>query len=203
MVEDGDVLHALLTRGDEKQISCALFALQIYGELDHVIARALEHLRSRPLPEIAHRVTEIYAQLHLPTHRNTNLENLRVGIRGLVLEKVMGGESVEGLVSSIANDARSLRHCLLISDLSDDGDLCRSPQGQRLLDRAATIFFQSFTPSGIDHILNDDVFRGAMQKVLRALLMGGGARVRERLESFGMELSDHVERWAGAEALKG
>ncbi|MEE2789769.1 MAG: hypothetical protein VX589_20680 [Myxococcota bacterium] len=206
MVEDANVLHALLTRGDEKQISCALFALQSYGDLDHVIGYVLEHFRTRPLPEIAHRVTEVYAQIHLPPLRNANLENLRKGLRNLVIEKVAEGQSVESLVLAIANDARALRHGLLVADLSTDEKFSRSQQGARLLDRGTTIFFQSFTPSALDHSLNDHVFRAGMQKVLRATLLNGSGRLRERLETFGMELSDHVDRWAGEgapEALRG
>ena len=206
MVEDANVLHTLLTRGDEKQISCALFALQRYGDLDHVIGYVLEHFRTRPLPEIAHRLTELYAQIHLPSIRNANLENLRKGLRNLVLEKIAEGQSVESLVLAIANDARALRHGLLVSDLSTDDKFSRSQQGARLLDRATTIFFQSFTPSALDHSLNDDVFRAAMQRVLRATLLNGAGRLKERLETFGMELSDHVDRWAGEgapDALRG
>ncbi len=197
MVEDRDLIQQLLTRGEEKQISCALFALQVHGELDGLVGRALEHFRSRPLPEIAHRVTEIYAQLNLASQPSANLRNLRAGLLKVMLDKVAEGGSVESLAQAIANDARALRHGLLIADLGRDTAFRKSPHGQRLLDRAVTIFFQSFTPSAVDHPFNDALFSSAMVRVLRVMLEEGAGRIKDRLESFGVELSDHVERWTG------
>ena len=197
MVEDRDLIQQLMARGDEKQISCALFALQIHGDLDGIVGRAIEHFRSRPLPEIAHRVTELYAQLNLADHPSGNLRNLRLGLVKIMLDKVAEGGSVESLAQAIANDSRALRHGLLIADMGRDASFRKSPHGQRLLDRAVTIFFQSFTPSAIDHPFNDAVFSHAMVRVLRVMLEEGAGRIKDRLESFGVELSDHVERWTG------
>ncbi|MEE2755838.1 MAG: hypothetical protein VYA30_04220 [Myxococcota bacterium] len=196
-VSDSQLLHQLLVRGEEKLISCALFALQIHGELDHVVARTIEHYRSRPLPEVAHRVTEIYAQLALPVQPNANLKYLTVGLRSVILDHVAGGGSVESLAQAIANDTRALRHCLLIADLSRVEEFRTRPHGQRLLDRVVTVFFQSFTPAAIDHPFNDEVFANAMVRVLKAMIQHGAGRIRDRLESFGLELSDHVDRWTG------
>ena len=174
-----------------------MFALQIHGELDHVVARTLQYFRSRPLPEIAHRVTELYAQLSLPPHPSANLRNLQIGLRTVMLDQVNRGGSVESLVQAIAHDARALRHGLLIADLGRDSEFRASAPGQRLLDRVVTIFFQSFTPTAVDHPLNDELFMSAMVRVLRTMLEEGVGRVRDRLESFGVELADHVERWTG------
>ena len=196
-VNDAQLIHQFLVRGEEKLISCALCALQIHGELDHIVARTIEHYRARPLPEIAHRVTEIYAQLALPRIPSANLKYLTLGLRSVILEHVTNNSSVESLAQAIANDARALRQCLLIADLSKIEDFRSRPQGQRLLDRIVTVFFQSFTPTAIDHPFNDEIFEGAITRVLKAMIQHGAGRIRDRLESFGLELSDHVERWAG------
>ena len=199
-VEDPEVLHVFLTRGDTKLVSCALFAMQVHGELDAAVGRLLEHFRSRPLPEIAERVTEIYAQLHLPARPNTNLRRLLLGLRTLIMSKVAQGESVDSLAKAIANDSRAFRHSMLVSELAEDENLALNPKVQRLLERVMTIFFKSFTPSGVDHPLNDGVFRDAVRRVARTLVAVGAVRVRDRLESFGLDLAELVERWAGEEA---
>jgi hypothetical protein len=139
----------------------------------------------------------MYAQLSLPSHPNQNIKNLKIGLRTAILDHVGSGASVESLAQAIAHDTRALRHGLLIADLGRDADFRVSQSGQRLLDRVLTIFFQSFTPTAIDHPFNDDVFTSGMVRVLKALIEGGKLRVRDRLESFGLELSDHVDRWTG------
>ena len=199
-VEDPEVLHVFLTRGDAKLVSCALFAMQVQGELDSAVGRLLEYFRSRPLPEIAERVTELYAQLHLPSRPNANLRRLILGLRTLVMAKVAEGGSVESLAKAVASDSRAFRHCMLLAELAEDENLAMSPQVQRLLERVMTLFFQSFTPSGVDHPLNDEVFRDAIRRSARTLVAVGATRIRDRLESFGLELAEHVERWAGESA---
>ena len=129
---------------------------------------------------------------------DTELDQIsHFGLRSVILEHVTNNSSVESLAQAIANDARALRQCLLIADLSKIEDFRSRPQGQRLLDRIVTVFFQSFTPTAIDHPFNDEIFEGAITRVLKAMSHPGAGRIRDRLESFGLELSDHVERWAG------
>lgn len=194
MVEDVELLHVFLTRGDSRLVSCALFALQINGELDVVVGRLLEFLRTRPLPEIGERLVEIYAQVHLPVRPSLNLRRLALGLRSLTGQRVIDG-AVDNLLHAVRGDARALRQCLLLADLSTDPAVVSTAQGKRLIERVVTTFYQAFTPSGITHPLHDAVFRGAVRRSIRTLMAAELPRLRDRLENFGLELEEHVDRW--------
>lgn len=194
MVEDTELLHVFLTRGDSRLVSCALFVLQINGDLDAVVGRLLEYLRTRPLPEIGERLVEIYAQIHLPARPSGNLRRLALGIRSLTGQRVIDG-AVDSLMHAVRGDARALRQCLLLADLGDDPSVVSTAQGKRLIERVITTFYQAFTPSGITHPLHDSVFRGAVRRSIRTLTVAELPRLRDRLENFGLELEEHVERW--------
>lgn len=198
MVEDPEVIHVFLGRGNSKLVSCALFTMQVHAEVDDAVERLLEHFRARPLPEIGDRLVEIYAQLHLLARPAPALRRLADGIRTLVRERVREG-SVEALMTAVDNDARALRQTVLLADMVDDGQTDLTPQVQQLLERVVSTFFQSFTPSGVDHFLNDEIFRKAVRRAMRALLGAEAPDVRERVEAFGLDLGRSVERWAKPE----
>ncbi len=198
MVEDTELLHVFLTRGDSRLVSCALFALQINGELDVVVGRLLEFLRTRPLPEIGERLIEIYAQIHLPARPSPNLRRLALGLRSLTAQRVIDG-AVDSLIHGVRGDARALRQCLLLADLASDPAVVSTAQGKRLIERVVTTFYQAFTPSGITHPLHDGVFRSAVRRAIRTLMAAELPRLRDRLENFGLEIEEHVERWCREE----
>ncbi len=194
MVEDAEVIHVFLSRGNSKLVSCALFAMQVHSEVEDAVERLLQHFRDRPLPEIGDRLVDIYAQIHLLSAPAAPLRTLADGIRRLTRERVREG-SVEALMTAVANDARALRQSLLLADVVEDGRADLTPQVRQLLERVVGTFFQSFTPSGVDHFLNDEVFRGGVRRALRALLGAEVTDVGERLEAFGLDLGGSVERW--------
>ncbi|MCA9539275.1 MAG: hypothetical protein KC620_10340 [Myxococcales bacterium] len=199
MVEDAEVLHVFLTRGDSRLVSCALFALQMHGDQEAIVGRVLEYLRSRPLPEIGERLVEIYAQAHLPERPSANLRQLVGGLRALARERAREG-TAESLVQAIRADARALRQTLLLADLAHDAALVATLPGRRLLERVVHTFYQTFTPSGVEHPLNDGVFARGVRRALGALIGADAPRVRDRLETFGLELAEHAARWAGDKA---
>lgn len=194
MVEDPEVLHVFLTRGDGRLVSCALFALHVQGEALGVVARLVEHLRGRPLPEIGERLVELYAQAHLPARPGVNLRRLAVGVRMLCAERVRDG-AVESLMQAVRGDARALRQCLLLADLAGEPVAFATPQGRRLVERVVMTFYQAFTPSGVAHPLHDGVFRGAVQRAVHALWAVDQPRLAEGIERFGLALDEHVDRW--------
>lgn len=194
MVEDPEVLHVFLTRGDGRLVSCALFALHVHGEAEGVVARLVEHLRGRPLPEIGERLVELYAQAHLPARPGINLRRLAVAVRALCAERVRDG-AVESLMQAVRGDARALRQCLLLADLAGEPVAFATPQGRRLVERVVMTFYQAFTPSGVTHPLNDGVFRGAVQRAVHALWAVDQPRLAEGIERFGLALDEHVDRW--------
>ncbi len=198
MVEDPEVLHVFLSRGNSKLVSCALFAMQLHSESRGVVERLLEHFRERPLPEVGDRLVEIYAQLHLLTHPAPALNRMATGIRELLRERI-GEGSVEPLLGAIANDARALRQVVLLADLVEERDDLERPELRQLLERVVATFIQSFTPSGVDHFLNDSIFHGAVRRALGRLLAAGVPEVQRRLEDFGLDLDGSAAQWLKGE----
>lgn len=199
MVEDPEVTYVFLVRGNSRLVSAALFALQIHADLGDTVDRVLGHFRERPLPEVAARLVEIYAQLHLPTRPAPALRQLAEGLRTLVRDRIDDG-SIEPLLQAVANDARALRQSMLLADLARGGDPAGSPRLRRLLERVVSTFFQSFTPSGVYHPLNDEVFQGGVRRALRALMGDDVPDVRARIEAFGLGLGEAVDRWLPPDA---
>ena len=126
-VEDADLLAELITRGEENHISLALYTLQIHGDLDRCVAIVLEKFREQTLPDISHRVTEVFAQVHLPQRLSRNLERLSIGLQGIVLDKLIEGDSIETLAQAISPDERSFRHCLLVASLAKSNAFGNTP----------------------------------------------------------------------------
>ncbi len=192
MLEEPEVVATFLERGDARLISCALFVLQRTPEHAAPIARVLEHLEGRPLPEVGERLVEIHAQACLPRQPSAPLARLVAGIRALVQRRVAEGAPVETLLGSVANDPRALRQVTL---LAHGAPAVRGlPQRRHLLERVIGVWFQSFTPGGMRHPLNDGVFREAVA-IAGRLLVEDGVDLPQRLERFALELPALARRW--------
>jgi hypothetical protein len=198
-VGDSELLAELVTRGDEDQISLALYSLQVHGEIDDAVALILERFREQSLADVAHRLTEVFAQVHIPTIQSRNLQRLSLGIKTVVLDKIVAGESVETLAQAISPDERSFRHCMLVASLAEMERFQQHPSCLALLDRVLTTFFQSFSPYGTMHVLNTNTYRQLMSQTVYVLLAQGGTKYRERFEDFGLQLESVVSRWLGPE----
>lgn len=198
-VGDSELLAELITRGDEDQISLALYCLQVHGELDDAVALVLERFREQSLADVAHRLTEVFAQVHIPVIQSRNLQRLALGIKTVVLDKVVAGDSVETLAQAISPDERSFRHCMLVASLAEMERFQQHPSCLALLDRVLTTFFQSFSPYGTMHVLNTSAYRKLMSQTVYVLLSQGDTKYRERFEDFGLQLETVVSRWLGPE----
>ncbi len=195
MVEDPEVVRVFLTRGNSKLVSCALFTMQVHAEMDAVVDEVIDHFRARPLPEVGERVVELYAQLHLLVEPVPSLRRLAVGLREMVRDRTREGP-VDALLQSIDSDARGLRQTVLLADLVEDGRAPPTPQVHQLLERVIKTWLVAFTPSGVEHPLNDEVFRGAVRRSLRSLMTTPEhPALIDRLTTFGDDLPAHVERW--------
>lgn len=194
MAQDPEVLTVFLTRGNDKLISCALFTLFVYPDTDEVVEATLDHLRGRPFPEVAARLVDLYAQIHLPRQPGPALLRLAAGVGRHVAAHIDDGP-VDALLQAVSNDARSLRQCLLLTDAVELSAGPRGPRHQQLLERVATTFFKAFTPSGSEHPLNDEVWRGAVRQAICRLVALEGPEIGDRLERFGMELAREARRW--------
>lgn len=198
-VEDAELLAELITKGEESHISVALYAMQVHGELDRAVALILESFREQSLPDVSHRMTEVFAQLNIPHQPSRNLQRLILGIQTIVLDKIIGGESVEALAQAIAPDERSFRHCMLVASLATSERFRQHPSCIALLDRVLTTFLQSFSPYGTLHVLNTDAYRRIVRQAVYVLLAQGGQKYRERFEDFGLDIESLVARWLGPE----
>ncbi len=194
VAQDPEVLPVFLTRGNDKLVSCALFTLYVYPDDETPVEAALNHLRSRPLPEVAARLVDLYAQLHLPRHPGSALLRLARGVRQLVAARLSEGP-VDALLQAVANDARSLRQCLLLTDAVEAAEAVDRPRSEQLLERVVTTFFKAFTPSGIEHPLSDEVWRGGVRQALCRLIALEPDEVLGRLDAFGRSLGDEARRW--------
>ncbi|MGK0361752.1 MAG: hypothetical protein ACI9U2_004070, partial [Bradymonadia bacterium] len=193
MVDDPEALSAFFERGDAKLISCAIFALHVRGELAVTATRIVADLEARPLPEVGARLVEIYAQLHLLDARTPALTVLADGVRRIVQTQVAQGTRIDVLLEAVADDPRALRHCLLLADAALANVSAASAQLDPLLARVTGVWFQAFTPGGIAHPFNDEVFHDAVRRALQRQLQSE-AQVT-RLTALGGELGALSRRW--------
>lgn len=197
MVDDPEALVAFLERGDAKLISCALFTLHIRDGHGELIARIVDDLTSRPLPEVGERLVEIYAQLHLLPQRGTALAHLATRICQYVQAQVADGTRLDSLLAAVADDPRALRQSLLLADAAPENTVPTAAL-RHLYERVIGVWFQAFTPGGVAHPFNDDVFRAGVRRAMLPLLDDA---LLTRLTTFGTELTTHARRWAkGADA---
>lgn len=205
MVEDQAVIPIFLTRGNSKLVSCALLALHVYDDAHAAVDAALQPLRERPFPEIAGRLIEIYGQLHLlpVLPPDSALAHLRQGLLDLCGERI-GEAPLDVLPNAVPKDSRSLRQNLLLVDVEPAVRLGApgSPAfAQQYLERVVGTWLQTFTPSGVEHPLNDEVWRGAVRRALVRLLATEASGVIERMEAFAAGLLQSAERWAEGDVL--
>jgi hypothetical protein len=194
MTEDPELLPLFLTRGNGKLVSCAVYALYLFPESEGAVDDALERLRERPLAETASRLLELYGQAHVPEHPGPALRKLARGIIDLVAEGIQQSPP-DVPANAVARDARALRQGLLLVDAQEAIAATDPARAARMLERVLFTFFQSFTPTGVDHPLNDSMWRHAVQRALVSLINGGAADARERLEAFGLGIGQLVHKW--------
>ena len=197
-VEDAELIAELITKGTKSYLGRA-YALQVHGELDRAVAITLEYFREQALPDVSHRMTEVFAQLNIPRTPSRNLQRLTLGIQTIVLDKIIASESVEALAQAIAPDERSFRHCMLVASLARSERFRQHPSCLALLDRVLTTFLQSFSPYGTMHVLNTDAYRKIVRQAVFVLLAQGGPKYRERFEDFGLDIESLASRWLGPE----
>ena len=195
MVETTEIVPVFLSRGSSKLVSCALFTLCVYRSSASLVDRALYELGQRPFRDIAPRIVEIYGQIGLADHPGSALRRLARGLIDLCKEHLRHS-SIEPLIDAVANDARSFRQCCFFVDLMDEGeDAIERGRAIRLLRRVLFSFFQSFTPSGLDHAYNDEVWKQVVERALQRLVELESPDLEERLLSFGLGLDEQARRW--------
>jgi hypothetical protein len=197
MVEDAEVLPVFLVRGNGRLVSCALLTLQAYPDAHAAVDLSLAELAARPFPEIAPRLVEIYAQLHLfpSIPRGSALERLLKGIRTLTAE-MLTSAPLDVLPTAVARDSRALRHLLLLVDVEPAIRAVDAVVAEQFLSRVLTTWNQTFTPSGVDHPLNDTLWRDAVVRAAVADLRRRGEVALSRFETALMGLSSAAEQWA-------
>lgn len=193
MVDDPETLVAFLERGDARLISCALFTLQIRSGHQALVERIVTNLEARPLPEVGGRLVEIHAQLNALAERTPALDQLAAGIRRIVQVQVAQGARVDALLEAVSDDPRALRQAILLADAVPVDVGAPSPQLRHLLERVIGVWFQAFTPGGVAHPFNDEVFRRAVR---RAVVVAVNEAIIDRLVTLATDLSTFAKRWA-------
>ncbi len=189
------LLSVLLTRGDSKLISCGLFIIQIQGAPEGLIDEVLSNLSARSLPEVGERLVDLYAQCFLPEHPLLSLSQLSEGLLSLIRDQARQGASLESLLRAVSHDVRAMRQVLLLADLPIEDDPLEPSLLHPLQERVIATFFQSFTPKGIDHILNDSKFHEAVLHALQYLAVRPQGELFSQLESFAGAMESLVYRW--------
>lgn len=202
MVEDPEVIPVFLTRGNSRLVSCALLALSVYRDARGVVDAALDQLRERPFAEVASRLVEIYGQLHLfpPLEPGTALLALKHGLIALAAER-LDEAPLDLLPNAVSKDSRSLRQNLFLVDVEPALRDTSPAFAQQYLERVVGTWLQTFTPSGVEHPLNDQIWRQAVCRALVRLVEADLEATAERIEAFGGRLPETAERWAEGDAL--
>jgi hypothetical protein len=202
MVEDPEVIPVFLTRGNSRLVSCALLALSVYRDARAAVDVALAQLRERPFAEVASRVVEIYGQLHLfpMLEHGSALHALKEGLVALVAVRLEEAP-LDLLPNAVSKDSRSLRQNLLLVDVEPALRDTNPAFAQQYLERVVGTWLQTFTPSGVEHPLNDQIWRNAVCRALVRLVEADLEAVAERIEAFGGRLPETAERWAEGDAL--
>ncbi|MBU0551077.1 hypothetical protein KKF91_07290 [Myxococcota bacterium] len=196
VVEEPSLIKSFLLKGNPKLVSCALFIIQHFGDQAGQVEETLAGLAALPLEESAPRLVDIYAQAHLPARPSLTLSRLIEGILEIAREQIEGG-AAEPLIACISDDVRAMREVLLFAHLHDETKLVEPPY-QQLLEQVVTVFLRSFTPSGIDHLLNDALFREAVSRAITALIGSQAGTIVERLSHFSEQLGGLIVAWVEA-----
>lgn len=197
MIEDREVIPVFLTRGNGRLVSCALLSLHLFPDSHAIVRRVLAQLAERPFQEIAARLMDIYAQLHLFTGlpAGSALQVLKAGVLNLTVDSFRSAP-LDLLPNQVPTDSRALRHLLLLLDVEPVLRNSAPAHAQQYLGRVVGTWQLSFTPSGIEHPLNDQVWAEAVRRAIYGLVMLSPDVTLDRVESFGLGLGATAERWA-------
>ena len=203
MVEDPEVIPVFLTRGNSRLVSCALLALHVYPDAHRVVDAVVDQLGERPFAEIASRLVEIHGQLHLfpSLEPGSALARLRIRLLELAMDRITEAP-LDALPNAVPKDSRSLRQNLLLVDVEPFIRALNPAFAQQYLERVVGTWLQTFTPSGIEHPLNDEMWRAAVRRALTRLVQMDANAVIARIEAFARTLPGAAEKWSEGEALK-
>lgn len=168
VVEDPAIMRRLLLDGQPAAVSCAVFALH-HGHGATVVADVLAAARERPFPDVVGALAEIHAQVALVPRPGPALVALSEGIVATVGERA-AEHSLDALLDTVRPNPRSLRTSLLPVAAAAHPGLARRPQASQLRQRVLSTWLSIFTPAGVSHPLNDQLFRDTMATNLAALL---------------------------------
>ena len=194
LVEDVGVIADLIARGNAKLVSCAIYALNAHPQAGPAVDESLSQLSRRTFADAAPRMLEIDAQIRLIRRPGAALVRLARGVVQLCRAH-LEHNTVEPLIEALANDARALRQCAFFVDLLDGPAGIERARAVKLAQRVLFAWFQSFTPSGVEHPLNDDTWRGAIQRAIAHLLRLESEATLRRLEAFGHGLDEFARRF--------
>lgn len=199
VIEDQSIPFIFLTRGNRKLQSCALFLLHITRTNRKQIHKLLEYFEDRSLAEIGERAVELYAQTQLFASPSPVIETLAEGITSIITHKLKE-EPVDSLLNAVTNDAHAFRQSLFLVEVIPSDRHRNSPAHIQLLERVLQSFFHTFTPSGVRHPLNDQIFQAGVSKAISELMRDHDGGHSAHLKSFGFTLNKAAKRWRPGES---
>ena len=194
VIEDQAIPFIFLTRGNRKLQSCALFLLHTTKIDRRQIHKLLEYFEERTLAETGERAVELYAQTQLFTQPSQVIDTLAEGVASIIMHKLKD-EPVEPLLNSVTNDAHAFRQSLFLVQVIPEDRIRNTPAHVQLLERVLQSFFHTFTPSGVRHPLNDQVFQRGVARAIAELMRDQDGGHTAHLKSFGFTLNKAAKRW--------
>jgi hypothetical protein len=194
VIEDSEIPFTFLTRFNPKLISCALFIMHYRKANRRLINRLFEHFSEKSLASVGERLVEIYSQLNLFEHPSKSIEVLREGLVHIVEYKIKD-EPVDVLLNAVKNDARAFRQNLLLAHVVPTDRGRTTIVQSQLLERVLQGFFLAFTPSGVRHPLNDDLYRNGVVHAIVELIRVQDNQQGAHLRSVGLNLHNDAQRW--------
>ncbi len=194
VIEDQGIPFIFMTKGNRKLQSCALFLLHTTKVHRSQIHKVLEYFEDRSLPEIGERVVELYAQTQLFSRPSPVIEVLAEALISIVAHKIKD-EPVDSLLNAVTNDAHAFRQSLFLAEVIPTDRAKNTAVHVQLLERVLQSFFHTFTPSGVRHPLNDQVYQRGVIRAIVELMRDQDAEHAAHLKSFGQTLNKAAQRW--------
>lgn len=195
LLEAPDLICRWAVEGGEGALGCAIATLHVFPTAGATADQVAEALCARPFEQIAPRLLDIVGQLH----RLSPIRGALARLQGALLTRLVEGLLTAGdptpLVQAVPSDARAFAQSTAFLTL-DDALGAHHPQlTGPLLQQVLSVFYQSFTPSGLKHEYNDARWQAASAKAMARLIRAQPEDTLTRIARLGLSLDQQAARW--------
>ncbi|MFN3200626.1 MAG: hypothetical protein ACE366_19660 [Bradymonadia bacterium] len=190
-----NLISTLLVSGERAVVSCGVLALHSYPALYEEADFALEMLSAMPFEEAAPQLLDLCGQLHhLPEPRGAS-KRLLEGVLQLIVGGVLQAGDSDALKTAISGDARAFTEAYSFIRIDDTIGKEHPEISGPLLEQMCSVFYQSFTPSGLRHTYCDRRWLDAVSRAFARLIKADPEGTLARVGSFGLALESQASRW--------